>query len=214
MQFRMWLAVLGLTLAGAVHGAGDPMAGKAISPACAACHGADGATGIDPTYPDLAGQSEKYLLRQLQFIQSNTRQILLMTGQLWGKSPQDLENLAAYYASLPGKLGPPREMDKTLSHAQAIYRGGALDRQIPACMACHSPSGVGNGLAGFPRLIGQPAAYIVAQLTAYREGLRTTDEDYGGMMRDLARGLTDGEIEALAQYLEGLVPAPPSWAAD
>ena len=196
-----------LGLAAAAHGAGDPAAGKALSLACSACHGMDGATGLDPTYPDLAGQNERYLLRQMQLIQSNERPILLMTGQLTGKSEQDLKNLAAYYASLPGKIKQAAGDDVAIAQAQAIYRGGILERRVPACMACHSPSGGGNAPAGFPRLRGQPAAYTETQLKAYREGERRTDEDYGGMMRGAARGLTDREISLLADYLQGLMPA-------
>ena len=211
MEVRTWLVALCLLLAGAAQGAGDPDAGKALSLACSACHGMDGATGLLPTYPDLAGQNEKYLLQQLLHIQSNKRQILEMTGQLLGKTPQDVENLAAYYASLPGKVRTAAGAAEALSQAEAIYRGGDLQRGVPACAACHSPSGEGNAPAGFPRLSGQPAAYTVAQLKAFREGKRTTDEDYGGMMRDIARSLTDGEIEALANYLQGLAPLPSEW---
>ena len=201
------LAVLCVSLAAAAHGAGDPAAGKAQSLACSACHGMDGATGLDPTYPDLAGQNERYLFRQLQLIQSNERPILLMTGQLTGKSDQDLENLAAYYASLPGKIGQAAGDDEAITQAQAIYRGGILERRVPACMACHSPSGGGNAPAGFPRLRGQPATYTEIQLKAFREGERRTDEEYGGMMRAAVRGLTDKEISLLADYLQGLMPA-------
>ena len=211
MQVRNWLAVLCLLLAGAAQGAGDPAAGKALSLACSACHGMDGATGLLPTYPDLAGQNEKYLLQQLLHIQSNKRPILEMTGQLFGKSPQDVEDLAAYYASLPGKVRAAEGAADALARAEAIYRGGALERGVPACAACHSPAGQGNAPAGFPRLSGQPAAYTAAQLKAFREGKRSTDEDYGGMMRDIARSLTDGEIEALANYLQGLAPLSPEW---
>ncbi len=213
MQVRNWLVALSLLLASAAQGAGDPAAGKILSLICAACHGMDGATSLLPTYPHLAGQSEKYLLQQLQSIQSNERQILEMTGQLFGKSPQDLENIAAYYASLPGKVLAADGDAEALAKAQAIYRGGVLERGIPACAACHSPAGEGNAPAGFPRLSGQPAPYTVAQLKAFRAGQRTTDEGYGGMMRDTARSLTDGEIDALALYLQGLpVPQPGSFA--
>ena len=200
-------AALCLGLAATAQGAGDPVAGKALSLACSACHGMDGATVLDPTYPDLAGQNERYLLRQMQLIQSNERPILLMTGQLIGKSEQDLENLAAYYASLPGKIKQAGGDDEAIARAQAIYRGGILERQVPACMACHSPVGGGTAPAGFPRLRGQPAAYTEIQLKAFREGERRTDEDYGGMMRDAAHGLTDKEISLLADYLQGLMPA-------
>ena len=208
MQIR-WLPFAAAVVVGALGSAaavagGDPEAGKAQAPVCAACHGQDGATGIDPSYPNLAGQNEQYLYNQLRMIQNNDRPILLMTGQLIGKSDQDLQNLAAYYAGLPGKLSQAVGDDNSVQLAQGIYRGGILNKGVAACSACHSPNGKGNSAAGFPVLTGQPSAYTIAQLTAYREGERDSDESFGGMMRGVAGTLTDGEIAALADYLQGL----------
>lgn len=186
------------------YAAGDPEAGQAQAAPCGACHGQDGATGIDPTYPNLAGQNEKYLLRHLQMIQDGRRNIPLMAGQLNGKSEADLADLAAYYASLPAKVGQAAGDDDAIARAAKIYRGGIARKGVAACGACHNPTGVGNDLAGFPRLGGQPAPYTVAQLTAYRERIRATDEDYGGMMRDIAEGMTDTEIALIADYIQGL----------
>ncbi len=204
MQLRVWVGICCLLLAGGAWGAGDPVAGQAQSLACSACHGMDGATPLDPTYPNLAGQNEKYLFDQLKLIQSNERVILLMTGQLMGKTDQDLWDMAAYYASLPAKIGQATGGDESVARAEAIYRGGIMSKRVAACTACHSPTGNGNALAGFPALRGQPGPYLAAQLKAYREGERATDEAYGGMMRDVAGGLTDGEIAVLADYIQGL----------
>jgi cytochrome c553 len=198
-------ALLSAALSGErANAAGDPEAGENASLTCAACHGQDGATGLMPEYPNLAGQNERYLFRQLQMIQSGDRAAPLMAGQLIGKSEQDLADLAAYYASLPGKINQAQGNDEALAAAAAIYRGGIMGRGVAACSACHAPSGNGNFLAGFPRLSGQPVAYTVAQLTAFREGDRATDEEFGGMMRDIARGLTDKQIATLADYIQGL----------
>ncbi len=185
-------------------GAGDPAAGEAQATACAACHGQDGATGLDPTYPNLAGQNEKYLLHQLTSIRDGDRNIALMAGQLTGKSDDDLANLAAYYASLPGKINQSQGDDELLARAAGIYRGGIADKGVAACTSCHAPTGNGNAAAGYPDIGGQPTGYTIAQLTAYREGDRTTDDNVGGMMRGVARGLTDKEIAALADYIQGL----------
>ncbi len=193
-----------LSWATAVQAAGNADAGEAQAAACGACHGQDGATPIDPTYPNLAGQNERYLFNQLQMIQDNTRNIPLMAGQLNGKSEQDLADLAAYYASLPGKLSQASGDDEAIAKAASIYRAGIARKGVAACSACHSPDGSGNAQAGFPRLSGQPAAYTTAQLKAYRERNRATDETYGGMMRGVAEGLTDTEIALVADYLQGL----------
>ena len=62
---------ISLAVAAPALAAGDPAAGEAQSAPCAACHGQDGATGLDPTYPNLAGQNEKYLLHQLKAVRGN-----------------------------------------------------------------------------------------------------------------------------------------------
>ena len=193
VRITKWIMVTAATLtAVASHAAGNVEAGAAQAATCAACHGQDGATAIDPSYPNLAGQSAKYLNRQLQMFQSGERDVPLMTAQLIGKSAQDLEDLAAYYASLPGKIGEAVGSDEDIKTARMIYKGGIADRGVAACAACHGPGGLGNDQAGFPVLGGQSVAYTVAQLTAYREGLRASDEEYGAMMRNVASGLTDG----------------------
>ena len=118
--------------------AGDPAAGEAQVAACAACHGQDGATGLDPTYPNLAGQNEKYLTHQLMEIRDGGRNIALMAGQLNGKSDQDLADMAAYYASLPAKISQAQGDDETLAKAQNIYRGGIAEKVWrPAPPATH-----------------------------------------------------------------------------
>ncbi len=127
-----------------------------------------------------------------------------MAGQLDAKSDQDLWDMAAYYASLPAKMSQTSGDDDAIASAQQIYRAGIARKGVAACAACHNPNGAGNAQAGFPRLSGQPAAYTEAQLKAYRERTRMTDETYGGMMRGVAEGLTDTEIALLADYLQGL----------
>jgi cytochrome c553 len=183
---------------------GDVEKGRAQAAACGACHGQDGATPLDPTYPVLAGQNARNLQQQLTLIQSGARQVPLMTGQLNGKSEQDLADLAAYFESLPPKVGQAEGDDATVALAEGIYRGGNLDKGVAACASCHGPNGVGNAPAGFPTISGQSKGYVIKQLTDYRESRRTTDEAYGGMMRGVAGRLTDTEIAALADYLHGL----------
>lgn len=183
---------------------GDTSKGQAQAMVCLACHGQDGASGILPSYPNLAGQNEKYLFNQLKMIASGERTLVEMTGQLIGKSDQDLMDLAAYYASLPPKVGVFEGTDEQLKKAASIYRGGIARKGVAACTACHSPTGRGNSLAGYPNISGQSLDYTIAQLTAYRENVRQTDENYGGMMRGVAETLTDTEISLLADYVRGL----------
>ncbi|WP_371375088.1 cytochrome c [Thalassotalea aquiviva] len=79
--------------------AADIDAGKAKSTMCAACHGAEGVSAI-PTYPNLAGQKEMYLAKQLKDFRSGTRKDPVMAPMAMPLTDEDIANLAAYYASL------------------------------------------------------------------------------------------------------------------
>jgi len=196
--------MLGLSASAALAD-GDAAAGESKTAVCAACHGADGNSMV-PTFPKLAGQNEKYLYDQLVKIRDGGRPIPTMIGQLDAMSDQDLENIAAFYASQPATGG---QADPDLvALGQQIYRGGISSRNIPACTACHAPRGQGNAPAGYPRLAGQHAEYTALQLQMYRKGYddetgRSTDGDTK-IMRTVAFQLSDKEIEALASYLAGL----------
>lgn len=204
---RNFLIACALLLLGAqtALAAGDPDAGRSKVAACSACHGADGNSAA-PTFPKLAGLGEKYLLKQLTDIRDGARPVPTMVGQLDSMSDQDLADIAAFFAGQPRSGG---QADPALVElGQKIYRGGIAERNVPACTACHSPTGQGNAPAGFPALAGQHADYIVTQLKAYRQGYedeagRTNDGD-ARIMRTIAFGLSDKEIEAVANYASGL----------
>jgi len=185
--------------------AADAAAGKNMSMACSACHGADG-NSVVPTFPKLAGQGESYLVKQMKDIRDGARPVPTMAGQLVGKSDEDLANLAAYYASLPKSGGKTKP--ELLALGQKVYRGGVAERKVAACAACHAPTGHGNAPAGYPSLAGQHAEYLATQLTMYRKGYedetgRTNDGD-AKIMRTIAFGLSDKEIEAVSSFIAGL----------
>jgi len=197
-----WFLLGMLALAPAVVvGAGDAEAGKALAAPCGACHGQNG-VAIVPGAPNLAGQSARYLKSQLEMIKSGVRPVPLMAGQLDPMSSGDLDNLATYFASMSATVG--QADGDLISVGEQIYRGGISQKAVPACTACHTPTGSGNALAGFPHIGGQRADYVIVQLVAYREGTRQTDDAYGAAMRQVANGLTDREISALASYIQGL----------
>ena len=179
----------------------DPQAGRALAAPCVACHAEDG-NSLVPSYPSLAGQNFRYLVRQMKMMRDGDRPAGLMAGQLDNHTDEEIEHLAAFYESQPAKVG--HADPEGIELGEAIYRGGLLHKQVAACTACHAPDGGGNAPAGFPSLSGQQPDYVFAQLQAYREGLRDTDEEYGGMMRQTASNLTDGEIRAVANYILGL----------
>jgi cytochrome c553 len=185
--------------------AADAAAGKNNSMVCSACHGADGNSAV-PSFPKLAGQGEAYLIKQMKDIRDGARPVPTMAGQLDGKSDEELADLAAYFASQPKSGG--RTNPELVALGAKIFRGGVAERNVAACSACHSPTGKGNAPAGFPSLAGQHAEYTATQLKMYRKGYedssgRTNDGD-GKIMRTIAFGLSDKEIEAVSSYIAGL----------
>jgi len=192
--------LLTLGLVGVANAAGDAKAGQAKAAVCGACHGADG-TSMAPNFPKLAGQGDKYLLKQLHEIKDGKRTVLEMTGLLTNLSDQDLADIAAYYSSQKNTVGAA---DPALvERGQAVLRGGDIEKGLPTWTGCHSPDGQGNAPAGFPHLGGQHADYIEKQLTNFREGERTNDGDTM-VMRSIAAKLSNKDIKALASYIQGL----------
>ncbi|WP_070885824.1 c-type cytochrome [Pseudomonas argentinensis] len=192
--------LLALGLAGTAQAAGDPAAGQAKALVCGACHGVDGNSAL-ANFPKLAGQGERYLLKQMQDIKSGARPVLEMTGMLEPLNEQDMTDVAAYFASQKISVGAA---DAALvERGQALFRGGKLAEGMPACSGCHSPDGSGIATAGYPHLGGQHADYIAKQLTAFREGERSNDGD-AMIMRDIAAKLSNKDIEALSSYVQGL----------
>ncbi len=180
--------------------AGDAEAGKAKSATCAACHGADG-NSMAPTFPKLAGQGERYLIKQIKDIRDGNRNVPAMAPFAAGLSDEDVADLAAYFNSqVPTTGGAKKEL---VELGKRIYRGGIATKDVPACMACHGPDGKGVDLAGFPRLAGQHDAYTQAQLNAFSTGTRTNDGD-SKVMRSIAYRLHSSEIEAVSSYIQGL----------
>lgn len=196
------------SIATSVQAAGDAEAGKQKSTPCAACHGVAGVS-VNPAWPNLAGQGEKYLVDQLQLFKDKIRVNTLMNPQAANLSEQDMHDLAAFYSSqssAEGAADPDKEFqgEKLYEIGERIYRGGNAETGVPACMSCHAPNGSGNAPAKFPQLAGQHAVYTAAQLRAYRSGARYQPDDNLNMMKEIATYLSDTEIDAVAEYIAGL----------
>lgn len=197
---------------------GDPQAGATKAGACAACHGLDG-NATDPSlYPRIAGQSERYIARQLALFKSGERVNAIMQPFAMSLSAQDMRDIGAYYATQKSGAGiaddtvvaeGPNKGLKFYEIGQKLYRSGDASRGIPACMACHSPSGAGNPGPAYPHVGGQSAWYSARRLQEYRTGT-TTEKDPAlfNIMHAVAKPLTDEEIQALASYMQGLHPRP------
>ena len=164
---------------------------------CAACHGADGNSGT-PANPKLAQQHPEYLIKQLQEFKSDKRSNPIMKGFASALSDEDMKNIAYWVGSKKAKPGSATDKNLVML-GERIYRGGIADRQVSACAGCHSPNGAGIP-AQFPRVSGQHADYAVAQLTAFRDGVRKNSLQMG----QIAAKMNDREIKAVADYIAGL----------
>lgn len=203
-KIALSLKVFGLVLAFAgfstAASAADINAGQATAGVCAGCHGMDG-NSFNPAWPKLAAQHPGYLVKQLADFKAGNRSNAIMAPMAMGLSPQDMENVAAYFASQKISAGNPDTSGTSMG--ETLYRSGNLDSGVTACSACHgADAAAGNPAAGFPALGGQHAAYTQAQLKAFASGERSNDN--AKMMQMIASKLTDAEMQAVAAYIEGL----------
>lgn len=207
---RVVLLSLGLAQTPALLAA-DAKAGEAAAATCMACHG-PGGNSAAPNFPKLAGQGEKYLLKQLQDIKAGARQVPEMAGILTNLSSADLANLAAYFSSQTIQLSGSKALSVQVNSGEKVdalklgakvFRAGNASAGVPACTGCHSPKGQGNAPAGYPRLSGQHAAYIEKQLKDFRAGNRTNDTE-AKIMRQAVALMSDAEITAVANFVAGL----------
>ena len=190
---------LGATAALAAKG--DPaQAQQIVTKVCAACHATDG-NSPSVANPVLAGQHSDYIAKQLADFKANKeRKNPVMFGMSAALSPQDMQNLGAYFEAQKPKSRAAK--DKALvERGQQIYRGGIMNKAVAACASCHGSDGAGIP-AQFPRVAGQFAEYTIAQLQGFRAGERANDPNK--MMREIAARLSDVEIKAVSEYMAGL----------
>ena len=183
----------------------DPGKGQVIAnQVCVTCHASDG-NSMAPANPKLAGQFSEYLHKQMvnfkpQAGKKAERENPVMAGMVASLSADDMKNLAAFYAGQ--KLKPASAKDKSLAAAgQKLWRGGNAATGVPACAGCHGPDGLGIP-AQYPRIAGQYAEYIEAQLKLFQSGQRANDPS--GMMRGVTARMTEKEMKSVAEYAAGL----------
>jgi cytochrome c553 len=158
---------------------------------CTMCHGAEGITAGDA--PNLAGQYPEVLIKQLlDYRSGDRRSSTVMQALAASLSDANVEDLAAYYASLPkARTTPVADSDTT----PALVRVGDPLRNIAPCASCHG--GIDRKL-GAPWLEGMPRQYLADQLTAFASGTRRNDSH--GQMRNMARYMSAREIDDVAQF--------------
>ncbi|WP_339675572.1 c-type cytochrome [uncultured Zhongshania sp.] len=183
--YRFSQAVVAMSEADIERGGAWPQ----LHQACMSCHGNQG-DSINQLYPDLAGQPAAYIVEQMQAFASGTRANPNMSPLAATLSKDEIEQLAAYFATQPVVANSSLQANPALRDAgkDLVKQGG--------CIACHGPNFAGQG--SFPRLAGQGFDYLVNQLQAYRDGRRA---DPSGTMPTITAALSDTDIDAIAQYL-------------
>jgi len=172
---------------------------QSVTNVCAACHAIDGNSAITAN-PKLAGQHPEYLYKQLTNFKSGERANAVMSGMAGMLSDADMHAVTEYFSKQTLNLGQAKT-NGAGSLGEKIYRAGIQANNVPACAACHGPSGDGLPVK-YPRLGGQHSEYVLNQLRQFRLGARANDE--AKVMRTIAAKLTDQEMEAVADYIQGL----------
>jgi len=201
-----WFVAGASSAVAAESAGGKPDLAKAqqiVTTVCAACHGADG-NSPTPANPSLAGQQAQYITVQLMHFKSGVRINPVMAGMAANLTPEDRTGLGTYFAQQQPK-GSAAKNRELVQAGQKIYRAGNSATGLPACAACHAPNGVGIP-ARYPRIGGQYADYLYAQLTAFKNGERGMDDKdaNGRVMAQIAGMMRDQEMRAVAEYAAGL----------
>jgi cytochrome c553 len=170
---------------------------------CANCHGADG-NSVSPNFPNLAGQTEQYVVEQLTSFRKHSRFDPAGFEYMWGLSrhltDEQIKDLAAYYASQKiAAPAYPTGKPELRAAGKSVFTGGVPEKNVPACATCHGAGGLGN--QQFPRIAGQHADYVAKQLTVFQ---RTDERPEGAIMKVIAHDLTLENIESVAAYVESL----------
>lgn len=198
-RFGFVIAITGLIWLAPGFAQAAPSSGAALAAhVCSACHGPQG-NSLTSAFPKLAGQGATYIQRQLYDFKSGKRQNAIMQAMASSLTPAEIRSVAHYFSKQtmsPGFANP-----KLVALGQKIFRGGLPKQQVPACMACHGPTGMGNEPAGYPRIAGQWSAYIYRQLEDFAHGRRKSPHS---MMNYVASHLKPAQMKAVASYVEGL----------
>ena len=202
---------LALTLAALCSGCADIQRSRALAnpgvsattlaqQVCSNCHGMTG-NAVSPNFPNLAGQSEAYLVAQLTGFKAQSRRDPAGYEYMWGLSrrlsDEQIAGLATYYAAQAPERQPAESDAARRSAGQAIFETGVAASNVPACATCHGSQA--QGQAGFPRLAGQHADYLVKQLAVFQ---RSNDRPEGSIMKTVAHGLTQQDIVDVAAFLQ------------
>jgi cytochrome c553 len=186
------------------HGAVIAAQGTAAgAPACAQCHAFNGGSDGSGAFPRIAGQSTSYLTQQMSDFISGVRTNAIMSPIAKALSPEDIADVAAYYAGINAPFPPlARASAALIQRGEQVAKVGSAAKNVQACDNCHGPGGIGIPPA-IPYLAGQYAQYIAFELKMWQRGYRRNSPE---VMFMIATKLDDQDIAALAAYYQQ-VPA-------
>jgi len=184
---------------GAVIAAQGTVAG---APACAQCHAFNGGSDGTGAFPRIAGQSSYYLAKQLHDFTSGVRVNAVMTSISKSLSPNDIADLAAYYAGVEAPYLPLPPPDQALvKRGEQLATVGDAAKNIQSCNNCHGAGGAGEPPA-IPYLAGQYAHYTAFELKMWRLDFRKSSPQG---MAEVAKRLDDQDIAAVAAYFQQIL---------
>jgi cytochrome c553 len=172
---------------------------------CVSCHGLDGTGDSSGAFPRLAGQSAWYLYSTLNDFATGIRPSEVMSAVARSLSEREMQNVAAYYASLPAQPYPPSlpvPNDKRAAAGRDIALKGYPGQGVLPCVGCHGVSGEGRAPL-FPFIGGQYQSYLAEQLRQYKSGRRG---DRTKVMTTIASGLSNDDIDTVSTYFASLMP--------
>jgi cytochrome c553 len=193
---RILLALIAAALP-AAHAADLTRAVEIVEGKCFICHGLEGESS-SPVFPRLAGQHAAYVARQLADYKSGKRKNDTMQSMVGDLSADDFRLLGMYFESKPTRRHEVADPELA-QMGRFVYNRGNPYSGVAACADCHGAAG--HGTDKLPRLGGQHAQYVEAQLKQFVKRERTNDN---AVMHTIASKLTELELKAVAAYVSGL----------
>ena len=187
---------------------GEQLAAKGTSagaPSCTTCHGPTGQGQAAAGFPRLASMDAKYLARQLAAFADGSRVNPIMGPVAKLLTAPEMTSVSEFYAGIPAMKQPgDGPTAPVTSEGTSLALKGDWSNGLPACSQCHGPDGLGVG-ASFPQLAGQSAAYLKAQITAWKTGARKGEPL--GLMQGVASKLSDAQVSAVTDFYASLPAA-------
>jgi len=186
VRWRWTMIAVAAALGFACTGAWAQADIEAKAQTCAACHGANGVPSDPKTIPNIWGQQQYYLFKQLVDYRLGLREHPIMTPLAKSLNHADLRPLAAYFAAKPWPAQPAAALPGTQPNGMAI------------CLPCHQQKFEGG--VSWPRLAGMDYDYLVAAMRAFASEQRNNNDD---MVR-IMQMFSDSQRDAMARYIAGL----------